>query len=337
MTEGRIALDVMGGDESPASNLDGAVQACDPKGDLRIPVQRVLLVGDEELTKSGLEERGALGWGFEIRHASQVVGMDEKPGQALRTKPDSSIAGCVTAVREGQAGALVSMGNTGAVVGSATLGLGTLEGVRRPGIAVTLSLSGHPVTFLDMGANIACKAQHLYQYGLMGSVYAEDFLHVEEPRVALINIGEEATKGTDLLRDAHALLEKSSLRFVGNVEPGELFGGEADVVLTDGFTGNTILKLMEGFAAFLMGLVGQELAAHQVQWGNEALGRIHRAIDYSEYGGALLLGVAGTVIVGHGRSRGPAVANALSVAAQALDVGVNQHIVRRIEEGRVRG
>jgi glycerol-3-phosphate acyltransferase PlsX len=327
----------MGGDEAPQAVVEGALLACDPQGAQKLPYERVLLVGDETRVKALLKERGAEGRGFPLRHASQVIGMEEKPGQALRAKPDSSIAGCVAAIRSGEAGAMVSMGNTGAVVGSATLGLGTLEGVRRPGIAVTLALAEQqPVTFLDMGANVACKAQHLYQYGVMGSVYVRDCLKIENPRIALINIGEEASKGTELLRDAHSLLEASSLNFVGNVEPGDLFAGGADVLITDGFTGNTILKLMEGFASFMMGLVSSELAAHKVQWGAEALGRVKRAIDYSEYGGALVLGIAGTVVVGHGRSLAPAVANALGVAARTLDVGVDQHIVRGLEEGRVR-
>ena len=196
---------------------------------------------------------------------------------------------------------------------------------------MSLDLGKNPITLLDMGANVVPKAQHLYQYGVMGSVYAHDCLGKESPRIALLNIGEESTKGTDLLREAHAQLYGSKLNFIGNVEPGEIFDGKADVIVTDGFTGNVILKLLEGFAGYLLKLVKHELAAHQVQWAPEALARVQRDIDYSEYGGALLLGVAGIVVIGHGRSHGRAVANALSLAARTLDANVCQDIVLGLE------
>jgi glycerol-3-phosphate acyltransferase PlsX len=326
----RLALDMMGGDRAPEAIIEGALMACDPLGSQRIAPERVLLVGDEARIGELLLAHGG-NPGFAIQHASQVIGMEEKPAQALRAKPDSSIAVCVEAVRSAKAGAMISMGNTGAVVGSATLGLGTLAGVKRPGIAVSLDLGKNPITLLDMGANVVPKAQHLYQYGVMGSVYAHDCLGKESPRIALLNIGEESTKGTDLLRDAHAQLESSKLNFIGNLEPGEIFEGKADVVVTDGFTGNAMLKLMEGFAAYLLRLVKHELVAHQVQLAPEALLRVQRDIDYSEYGGALLLGVAGIVVIGHGRSHGRAVANALSLAARTLDANVCQDIVTGLE------
>jgi glycerol-3-phosphate acyltransferase PlsX len=327
MLNTRIALDVMGGDLSPDSTLRGAFLACDPLGATRIAPERILLVGDEEVIRRGLEEHGG-DPGFGIQHASQVIGMEEKPGQALRSKPDSSIAVCVGAIKAQAAGAFVSMGNTGAVVGAATLGLGTLEGVRRPGIAVTLELTGHPVTILDMGANIAPKPQHLYQYGVMGAAYMRDCLGKSAPRVSLLNIGEESSKGTELLREAYTLLADSELDFVGNVEGGDIFKAKAEVVVTDGFTGNVVLKLMEDFASFVMQLVLTELKAHKVQWGPETLAKVQKNIDYSEYGGALLLGVAGIVVIGHGRSDQNAVANAISLAARALDSGVNENIVK---------
>ncbi len=327
MLNTRIALDVMGGDHSPQAPLRGAFKACDPLGSSRIAPERILLVGDEETIRRGLEEFGG-DPGFGIQHASQVVGMAEKPGQALRSKRDSSISVCVGAVKTKAAGACVSMGNTGAFVGAATLGLGTLEGVRRPGIAVTLELTGHPVTLLDMGANIAPKPQHLFQYGVMGSAYMRDCLGKSAPRVGLLNIGTEASKGTDLLREAYALLADSDLDFIGNIEGGDIFKAKAEVVVTDGFTGNVVLKLMEDFASFVMGLVLAELKTHKVQWGPETLAKVQKNIDYSEYGGALLLGVAGIVVIGHGRSDENAVANAISLAARALDAGVNEDIVK---------
>ena len=213
-----------------------------------------------------------------------------------------------------------------AVVGAATVGLKTLEGVRRPGIAVTARLTGKPVTFLDMGANVVPKAEHLVQYGHMGAVLMRDVVGSDRCRVALLNIGEESTKGTDLLREAHEALSQSSLDFVGNIESNEIFSESAEVVVTDGFTGNVVLKLMEGFSGFLLRLVGAEMAAHGADWAPSALGSVRKKVDYSEYGGALLLGVRGVGV----RS---AVANALGLAGRALDAEVNEKIVQGLSAG----
>jgi glycerol-3-phosphate acyltransferase PlsX len=330
MAAPRIALDAMGGDNAPDATLQGALAACAPGAPRRIPPERVLLVGDEAVLRRRLGELdGRLD--FPILHASQAIGMAEPPAAALRGKPDSSIAVGVGAVKKGAAGALVSMGNTGAVVGACTLGLGTLPGVRRPAIAVTLSLTGSPVTMLDMGANKEAKPADLVQFAGMGSVYARDCLGIARPRVGLLNIGSEASKGTELLKEAHGMLAEARLEFVGNVEPNQIFGSVADVVVTDGFTGNVVLKLMEGFSGFLLAQVVAELKAHQVAWTQEALAHLERRIDYSEYGGALLLGVDAIVIKGHGRSDANAVANALLAAARALDSGVNGHIVAGLQ------
>jgi glycerol-3-phosphate acyltransferase PlsX len=322
----RIALDVMGGDTAPHSTIDGALLACSPTGDMGIAPERMLLVGDEAAITAVLKERGG-NPGFAIQHASQVIEMGEAPAQALRAKPDSSIGRCVLAVREGAAGAIVSMGNTGAVVGASTIGLGTLEGVRRPGIAVTLDLTGHPVTLLDMGANISPKATHLVQYGRMAGIYMRDCMGTKDPRVGLLNIGEESSKGTGLLKEAHALLEASPVHFVGNLEGTDVFLDRADVVVTDGFTGNVVLKLLEGFSGFMLHLVLAELKRHDVKWSEDALTRVRKHIDYAEYGGALLLGVNGVAVIGHGKSDDQAVANAVTLAARAMDAGVNEHIV----------
>ncbi len=326
MAAPKIALDVMGGDDAPSATLKGALLASSPQGPLGIPPDRVLLVGDQSRMEAALHELGG-NPGFELLHASQVVAMGDSPAQALRAKPNSSIAAAVRAVHEGRAGALVSMGNTGACVAAATLGLGTLVGVKRPGIAVTLALSGNPVTILDMGANIAPKAQHLVHYGAMGSVYMRDCLGIADPRVGLLNVGEERGKGTDVLKDAYELFESSGLRFVGNVEGRDIFRGICDVVVTDGFTGNVILKLLEQFSSFMLGLVMQELENHgAADWGKQSLQAVRRSIDYSTYGGALLLGVAGVVVIGHGRSDERAVANAIGLGCRAIDADVNRHI-----------
>jgi glycerol-3-phosphate acyltransferase PlsX len=326
----RIALDVMGGDHAPRSTLDGLLAACGRSDARALDPARVLLVGERDTLARELEARGCAGR-FEIAHASEVIGMAESPAVALRAKPGSSIGVGVGLVRAGKAGAFVSMGNTGAVVGASTLWLKTLEGVKRPAIAVTLNLTGRPVTLLDMGANVGSKPADLAQNALMGSVYSRDCLGVENPRVALLNIGEEPGKGTELLKEAYPLLERSSVNFVGNIEGHDLFGDAADVVVTDGFTGNVVLKLLESFSVFMLGLVLKELKAHQVQWAPEALAHIKTKIDYAEYGGALLLGVRGIVVKGHGRSDAAAVANALGQAALALDARVNEHIVRGLE------
>jgi glycerol-3-phosphate acyltransferase PlsX len=322
----RIALDVMGGDLAPDATLRGALLAVSAGAKHRLDPARVLLVGDEGLIARELERSGG-NPGFAVRHASQSIGMAESPASALRAKPDASVLVAVGAVKGGAAAALVSMGNTGAVVGASTLGLGMLEGVRRPAIAVTLSLTGHPVTLLDMGANVAARASDLVQYAAMGSIYARDCLGVERPRVGLLNIGGEASKGTDLSKEAHALLAEAQPDFVGNVEPNAIFDSVADVVVTDGFTGNVVLKLVEGFSGFMLKLVLRELKGHGVQWSDEAVRHVRTQIDYAEYGGALLLGCSGIVVKGHGRSDAGAVANALACAARAVDAGVNQHIV----------
>ena len=330
----RIALDAMGGDDAPRATLQGALLAVDPEREDRLEPERLLLVGDREQLERQLEDLGG-NPGFPILHASQTIGMDEKPAVALRSKPDASIARCIGAVRAGEAGAVVGMGNTGACVGAATMGLKTLEGIRRPGIAVTLELFGSGLTILDMGANVAPKPEHLLQYGYMGSVYARACLQTAEPRVGLLNIGEEEGKGTDLLREAWTLLSGSELRFVGNVEPQAMLSGAADVMVTDGFTGNVALKLMESLAAFLFRRFTRELDSHAAEWRNEALANLSRQIDYAQYGGALLLGVRGVVVIGHGRSDATAVANACTVAARTLRADVNGQIVAGL--GRATG
>ena len=331
MTQPKIALDVMGGDQAPQATLDGALASLSAERERPLAAERIVLVGDLPAMEAHLADRGG-NPGFELIASTDVIEMGESPGKALRAKPGASINLAVRAVREGRAGAVVSMGNTGACVGAATLGLGTLEGVRRPGIAVTLRLTGQPLTLIDMGANIAPKAQHLLQYGVMGSVYMRDCLGVEDPRVGLLNVGEEPGKGTDLLKETYPLLEEAPVRFVGNVEGGDLFAGACDVVVTDGFTGNVVLKLLEHFSGFLLGLVMGELKAHEATWGAESLAHVRRAIDYSSYGGALLLGVGGVTVIGHGRSDANAVANALDLAARAMDAGVNAHIEQGMRE-----
>lgn len=326
----RIALDAMGGDDAPGAVIAGALAACRPDtGERARPAldpRSIVLLGDADTIRRELAQRGG-DPGFEILGTSQVIGMDEAPAQALRSKPDSSITRGVELVRKGGAGAFVSMGNTGACVGAATLGLGTLAGVHRPGIFVTLELTGAPMTFADMGANVVPKPEHLVQYGVMGTVLAQGCLGQPNPRVGLLNIGEEEGKGNDLAKKAYELLQASGLQFLGNVEGNALFDHPVDVVVTDGFTGNVALKLMEGLASHLLRAFAKHLEHHKAPYAREVLASLRSRTDYSEYGGALLLGVKGTVVIGHGRSDAHAVANALRVAQRAMDARINDRIV----------
>lgn len=329
MTATRIALDAMGGDDAPRTTCRGALLATQAEGGA-LPPERIVLVGRRPAIERELAELGG-NPGFEILHAEDVIAMGEAPAAALRAKRDSSIAACVRAVREGQAGAVVAMGNTGAAVGAATLGLGTLAGVRRPAIAVTLMMTGRPLTLLDLGANVQPKPAHLEQYGIMGAAYARACLGCSSPRVGLLNVGEEETKGTDVLKEAHRLLRDSGIDFAGNIEGNDIFEHRVDVVVTDGFTGNVVLKLLEQYSTFLLGLIGRELARSGIDLPTDAVQGIRRQIDYAEYGGALLLGAAGVVVIGHGRSDARAVANALGQAVRALEADVNGAIVRAID------
>lgn len=321
-TTGRIALDVMGGDHAPRLILEGALRATDPAREDGLPAERVLLVGPEEEIREILAEHSAEDR-FSILNSVEVIGMDEKPGIALRAKPKATIPMCIQAVKSGEAAAAVSMGNTGAMVGAATLILRTLPGVHRPGIAVTTNMTGKAMTLLDMGANAAPRGSDLVEYAIMGAALQEGVIGVQEPRVALLNIGEEDQKGTALTKEARSLLLESDLNFVGNIEPDALFSDNADVVVTDGFTGNVVIKLIEGFGAFLLGNIINSALEAGSPVPKEVLGEVMASVDYSEYGGALLLGVQGVVVIGHGRSDANAVYNALKAAAQAVDSDVN--------------
>ncbi len=330
-TAGRIALDVMGGDHAPRQILEGAVRATDPTRDDGLHADRILLVGPKAQLTPILAEHNAQDR-FAILDSVEVIGMHEEPGTALRAKPQATIPMCIEAVRSGEAAAAVSMGNTGAMVGAATIILRTLPGVRRPGIAITSNLTGKPMTLLDMGANAAPLGSDLVEYAIMGAALQEGVLGVKNPRVGLLNIGEEDKKGTRLTKEARELLNGSGLNFVGNVEPGGIFTDCAEVIVTDGFTGNVVLKLIEGFGSFLLDKLIKEGKRIGQPLSDEVLSKAMRSVDYSEYGGALLLGVNGVVVIGHGRSDSNAVLNALKVAAKDLDSNVNSRTVEALAE-----
>lgn len=309
----RVAVDAMGGDRAPRVVVEGAAAA------VRATGIGVTLVGPLPLLRAELDlvpDAGALD--ITIAPAADVVGMGETPAKALRRKPQASIKVAAELVARGEADALFSAGNTGATVLAAYTTLGLLDGAERPALAATLPTQAGAAVLLDVGANANCRPRHLLTFGIMGAVFARVGLGAADPRVGLLSIGEEETKGNALTREAHALLKNSRLQFIGNIEARDVYSGAAEVVVCDGFTGNVVLKVSEGFvemidavwqhgAGFEGGTPGQSAAV-------KAFERFRTRVDYSEYGGAPLLGVAGVCIVGHGRSSEKAVCNAVVLA-----------------------
>jgi glycerol-3-phosphate acyltransferase PlsX len=310
----RIAVDAMGGDHAPAAIVDGAVAAA------RHLDVRIALVGQPQALGAALAPHGDWGaLGLEIIEAPDVVGMADPPAATLRRKPGASIRVAAELVARGDAAALFSAGHTGATVMAAHSAFGMIPGVDRPALATTIPTRTNPAVLLDAGANVECRPQHLLQFGVMGSVYARLAFGVRRPRVGLLSIGEEATKGNELTREAHRLLKAAPVNFIGNVEGREIYSGVADVIVCDGFTGNVVLKTSEGLVDAVEALLGDELQgtfSSQVGYllSRRAFRRFRRRVDYSEYGGAPLIGLAGLAIVGHGRSSVKAVRNAITVA-----------------------
>lgn len=321
----KIAVDAMGGDHGPAVVVEGAVAAAREFG------ASVILVGDEATLGRELDRLRARDLATEVRHASQVVGMAEAPSQALRRKRDSSLRIAAELVRDGEASAFVSAGNTGAAMAISMFVIGVLRGIDRPAIAALLpSLRGFTV-LLDAGANVNPKPWHLFQFALMGHVYARDILALERPRVGLLSVGEEEGKGNELTREAYELLKESRLNFVGNIEGRDIYNGSCDVVVTDGFTGNVAIKISESLADMLSTMVTEELRRDLRSRAAGALGlpafdRIRRRVDYTEAGGAPLLGIDGAAIVCHGSSPAKAIKNAVRVAGEWAKAGLNEHI-----------
>jgi len=324
----RIAVDAMGGDSAPLAEVEGAIQSIPYLGGAE-----VVLVGDEERIRAVAEPHGGLPRQIGVVHASQVVAMTDKPVEALRRKPDSSIARCMELVRQGQAEAVISAGNTGAVVALATLRLGMLEGIRRPGIAVGLpTRKRQPTLVIDCGANVKTTPEDLLQYGLMASAYCQDVFKRPYPSVGLLNIGEESTKGNDLVQDAHELFKASKLHYLGFVEGRDIFHGDADVVVCDGFVGNVLLKVSEGVADTIMSLVKENLLQTLrrrigAMLCRFALHDVRARVDRSEFGAAPLLGVNGICMISHGGSDARAMCNAIRRATEAVTYDVNKHIV----------
>jgi len=317
----RIALDAMGTDTAPLSEIEGAVQALSNSGsDLE-----VVLVGDRAVLEKALAEySGFPSDRLSIVHAPDRIVPWEPPAQAVRKKSGSSIVVGVKLQKEGLADAFVSGGSTGAVMAASLLFLRPLSGVDRPAIGAVLPTSDQPTLLLDAGANVDCKPQHLVQFARLGGIYAHDLLGVENPRVGLLNIGEEPEKGNELSVEAHRLLSETNLNFIGNVEGREIIRGGSDVVVCDGFAGNLILKFYESVAEFIMGLLKRELEAQHVETLD--LRRVFRSLDYTEYGGAPLLGVNGVTIITHGSAPPKAISSAIETAAQTVRSSTVDHI-----------
>ncbi len=323
----RIALDAMGGDYAPRPIVQGAVEAVSTLDGLE-----VTLVGDRSAVEPLVCEFGGDGLPLRVVHASQVVGMDESPAEALRRKPDNSILRCWQLLAEGQVDALVSAGNTGAVVGAGLFMRRFIPGIKRPGIAVTIPSPTGPCVLIDVGANTHPKPEHLFQYGLMGMVYAKEILHVHEPRIGLLNVGTEGVKGNELTRETHRKFADSHLatQFVGNIEGRDVFAGRADVIVCDGFVGNVVLKVCEGLVEMMLRTTAEEVIRRQDGQGRaatlEAFETLKRRYHYSTYGGAPLLGIDGICIICHGSSDAAAIRNALRTAAEFARLRVNDKI-----------
>jgi glycerol-3-phosphate acyltransferase PlsX len=312
----RIAIDAMGGDHGPGSVIDGALVAA------RHLQLALVLVGDRAVIDAELRRHpGAGSLELDVIDAPEWVEIAEPPALALRRKPRASIRVAAEAVRDGRADALFSAGHTGATVMAAHAAFGRLAGVDRPALATIVPTRVRPAVLLDCGATVECRPHHLVQFALMGSAYARLALGYDVPRVGLLSVGEEESKGNELTRDAHQLLKTAPVRFIGNVEGREVYGGGVDVIVCDGFTGNVTLKISEGLVDTVEGLLHEELSATfgtRVGYllSRKAFRRFRRRVDYSEFGGAPLLGLNGLCIVGHGRSSPKAVRNAVHMAAR---------------------
>jgi glycerol-3-phosphate acyltransferase PlsX len=320
----RIALDAMGSDRAPAVEVEGAVGAL-----LAHPGLRVVLVGDEAAILAELERfPEAPRERVEVVHASEVIRMDESPAQAVRRKPDSSIVRGLRLQKEGRADAFVSAGSTGAVMAASLLTLRPLPGVDRPPVAAALPAPNGRFLLLDMGANIDLKPAHFVQFAHLGTIYAQDLMGIERPRVGLLNIGEEEEKGNEQTVEAHRLLrEAEGLDFVGNVEGREIIAGKCDVLVCDGFVGNVLLKFYESVAGFMAELLMQEMEQQQCFLD---LTPMYRRLDYTEWGGAPLLGIRGVTFICHGGSPPRAIQNAILAAAHAVERGLVDHMARRL-------
>jgi len=322
----KIAVDAMGSDKGPSVEIDGAIQAAAQYG---VPI---VLVGQEDRIRELLRERDAGGLPIEVVHASEVITMEDAAATAARRKKDSSIHVAARLMKEGAVSGFVSAGNTGAVMATVKMVMGTLSVVDRPALSTVLPTEKRkPAILLDVGANVDCKPHHLEQFAIMGDIYSRAIFGIRRPRVGLLSIGEEDSKGNELTKEAFKSLKRAPINFIGNVEGRDIFTGDVDVIVCDGFTGNVALKLSEGLYEAFGSMLKQELqktlsAKIGAILAQDAFRQFKHRLDYSEYGGAPLLGIKGITIVCHGRSNSNAIKNAIRVAGEFCRHGVNEVI-----------
>ncbi|MGC8667032.1 MAG: phosphate acyltransferase PlsX [Chthonomonadales bacterium] len=328
----RIAVDAMGGDLGPEEVVRGVLRAARE----RPYTSRFILVGDEARIRKELSLHRSVPESIVVRHSSQVIEMGDKPREVYRKKPDASVVVAARLVKEAEADAFLSIGNSGAAMAAAIFALRPLAGVDRPAIATAIPSLRDPVVLLDAGANVDCSSRQLLEFAIMGQAYSRIVLGKPTPSVALLSNGEEENKGNELVRDAHRLFKQMVRPFYGNIEGMDVFRGKADVVVCDGFAGNVLLKTGEGVAEMVLNMVKQEL--NRYRWMKLALLPLRKSIrnlrsriDYREFGGAPLLGVNGVCIIGHGRSDAVAVANAIRVAETAVRNGLVGEIARSLQ------
>jgi phosphate acyltransferase len=322
----KIAVDAMGSDHAPEVEVEGAIQAAEQFG------VSIVLVGQEDRLHTLLAKHNTDNAAIEVVHASEFITMEESAATAARRKRDSSIRVAARLMREGSVSGVVSAGNTGAVMATVKMVMGTLPVVDRPALSTVLpTQKGKPAILLDVGANVDCKPHHLEQFAIMGDIYSHAIFGIRRPRVGLLSIGEEDSKGNELTKEAFKNLKRAPINFIGNVEGRDIFKGEVDVIVCDGFTGNVCLKLSEGLIETFRTMLGQELqktltAKVGYILAQNAFDAFRRRLDYSEYGGAPLLGIKGITIVCHGRSNANAIKNAVRVAGEFCKHNVNQAI-----------
>ncbi len=329
----KIAVDAMGGDRAPEVIVQGTVDAANELG------VSIILVGDRQALELELAKTEYASELVEIHHCTQVAGMAEAPIDVLRKKKDSSIRVAFDLVKSGRAGAAVSAGNSGATLAVGTVVLGRMPGVERPGIAGIFPTVKGKTVVIDIGANVDCKPSFLYQFGVMAEAYAQEALHINQPKVGLLSVGEEDSKGNDLVLRTRELFKGSTMNFIGNVEGRDVFSGTADVIVCDGFVGNVVLKLAEGVAELIEVRLRQELSKNLFsRLGTlltlPAFKRFKKTVDYSEAGGAPLLGINGIGIISHGRSSPKAIKNAIRTAAEMIRAELPVHLEERLRQAR---
>jgi glycerol-3-phosphate acyltransferase PlsX len=326
----KIVIDAMGADQAPGVEVEGAIQAIKEFG------YDLILVGDQERVEAELKKHKFRSDKLSVVHASEVIEMHEPAAISVRRKRDSSIVVGMDLLKKGKADAFISAGNTGAVVCAATLSLRLLPGIERPGIAICIPVLTGTSLIMDVGANIDPKPMHMLQNGIMADAYCKYILKKDNPTIGLLNVGEEESKGTDFIKESHTLLSESKLNFIGNIEGRDIYSGKADVVLCDGFVGNVILKVSESVVDTIVQLLKREIKVNIIATigaalASSAFNELKKKLDYSEYGGAPLLGVDGRCIISHGSSTAKAIKNAVKFAGESIKQDVNKHIIEELE------